>query len=191
MTTSKSRTTKSRYNTRNASKNPDELVNEQTSSQENIKKSASTSSPSKPLQKKRSLSVVSTTSLKKPRGSQSPILPPQSFFHYDGEQDDEKDADSPQESFFAEESVSSPINIDESTYNISRVSSIHQLPEDDEEKVERIVRSFVNVFVQNPVLWSEFKEVVDSTSAPITIPSIKGKEVQRRIPLHTSQVTHS
>jgi hypothetical protein len=55
-----------------------------------------------------------------------------------------------------------------------------ELQDDDETKVGRVVRHFINVFVQNPDLWKEFKEVVDSTSRPIAIPSIKGKEIARR-----------
>jgi hypothetical protein len=39
----------------------------------------------------------------------------------------------------------------------------------DEIKVEKLVRNFINIFVKNPNLWKEFKEVVDSTSYPVNI----------------------
>ena len=167
---------KSRYAAKNTLKNDDESSIEDMSLQDNsnVKQPVVTPRFSKRLQRKRSSSVVSTPSSKRSRSSQSPIIPLPS---------DNEDSDSPQESFFAEEVVGTPMNIDEETPNISKVSSkIRSLSETDERKVERLVRGFINVFVQNQSLWREFKEVVDSTSSPVTIPSIKGKGVQRDSP---------
>jgi hypothetical protein len=75
-------------------------------------------------------------------------------------------------------SPTSPMNIDEIGLNVQS-----NLREEEEIKVARLVRHFINVFVQNPNLWNEFKEVMDSTSQPVTIPSAKGKEVQRHNPV--------
>lgn len=73
------------------------------------------------------------------------------------------------------------MNVDEAPSNV-------QLREEEETKVARVVRHFINVFTQNPNLWNEFKEVVESTSQPLSIPSVpsvkgKGKEVQQHNPV--------
>ena len=84
----------------------------------------------------------------------------------------------------------SPMNIDD-----ERLSQQVSLSKEEEIRVERVVRGFINVFVRHPNIWSEFKEVVEATSNPVTIPSVKGKEVRRRnslaiIPQPSSQVIY-
>jgi len=63
--------------------------------------------------------------------------------------------------------------------NDERPSQRISLSEEEEIRVERVVRSFINVFVRHPNIWTAFKEVVEATSNPVTIPSVKGKKVQR------------
>ena len=84
----------------------------------------------------------------------------------------------------------SPMNIDD-----ERLSQQVSLSKEEEIRVERVVRDFINVFVRHPNIWSEFKEVVEATSNPVTIPSVKGKKVRYRnsfaiIPQPSSQVIY-
>ena len=58
-------------------------------------------------------------------------------------------------------------------------NNLSRLQQTDEIKVERVVKGFINVFVRNPAIWNEFKEVIESISKPVIIPSIKGKEVRK------------
>ncbi|PKY57535.1 hypothetical protein RhiirA4_478670 [Rhizophagus irregularis] len=58
-------------------------------------------------------------------------------------------------------------------------NNLSRLQQTDEIKVERVVKGFINVFVRNSAIWNEFKEVVESISKPVIIPSIKGKEVRK------------
>jgi hypothetical protein len=117
--------------------------------------------------RKRSLSTSTSTSSRRNSQSSERELPSEAF------SSDNEYTSSPRYS----PPNSPPVNIDKKQ---STVQS--NLGDEEEIKVERLVRHFINVFIQNPNLWKEFKEVIDLTSNPVTIPSVKGKEVQR----HTS-----
>ncbi len=66
------------------------------------------------------------------------------------------------------------MNIDD-----ERPSQQISLNKEEEIRVERVVRGFINVFVWHPNIWNEFKEVIKAISNPVTIPSVKGKDVRR------------
>lgn len=141
-----------------------------------------------PLSQRRRSMSISPSSQIRPRRSQSSELPPEVF--------------SSDNEYFSEQEPStnfSPMNIDTSASQSRRSSqdvdiNVQQskLQDDEEKKVARVVRHFINVFVQNPNLWNEFKEVVESTLHPVAIPSIKGKEVQHHTPVsqQSSQVIY-
>ena len=84
----------------------------------------------------------------------------------------------------------SPMNIDD-----ERLSQQVSLSKEEEIRVERVVRGFINVFVWHLNIWNEFKEVIEATSNPVTIPSVKDKEVHccnslAIIPQPSSQVIY-
>jgi hypothetical protein len=85
------------------------------------------------------------------------------------------------------------MNVDESGSQPKLQDARSKLQDDDETKIARVVRHFINIFVQNPNLWNEFKEVIESTSHPIAIPSIKGKESEHYTPVSqpSSQVIYN
>jgi hypothetical protein len=54
------------------------------------------------------------------------------------------------------------------TQAVSGIDTISTLQDNDKVKIERLVRNFINVFIQNPELWKEFNEVVNSSPTNIT-----------------------
>lgn len=72
----------------------------------------------------------------------------------------ENNLDSPQESTFHENNEETSEKI---IANKCKMTYI-QRTANDRIKIEKVVRSFINIFEQNPTLWDEFKEVFESTS---------------------------
>jgi hypothetical protein len=109
------------------------------------------------------------------------------FSSEDSEDDDrhkdyhnEDNLDSPQESFY-ENNEETNKKIIATTSNKSKMTDIQQTS-NDKIKIEKLVRSFINIFEQNLTLWDEFKEVFESTSYS------KTKIRNNQKPSHISQV---